>query len=107
MLHNPKWDRPNTEVQQTLLDAAALIEKHGHLKFDMGNTAKGFCISGAIAIAVKGDASLWMESMGAINIFLHKTPGNHYRLDVIRWNNALERTGDEVIAVLKDTAHAL
>lgn len=84
--------------QRALLEAADLIELHGHCK--RTRTLNGaFCVLGAITMAATGDP--WKISTGIAACdrfarFLGRSPAP--------WNNQPERTAKEVIEALRSAA---
>lgn len=118
MLYDPKWTKPLTKEQQNMLDAAKLIEDYGHIKNDMGSVTRGFCISGALREAAKLSSDnfkesfeLWSQSQRAVATFDQPSSDPFVRMgkvrELIEWNNAIGRTKEEVIAKLREVAHAV
>jgi hypothetical protein len=123
MLYDPNWKSPETKdkVIKALLDAAALIRKHGlakHVERDMNGA---MCIHGAIGIAVHGDIhtstkegvadTAWREVINYLDPN-HTFPyprgfaseSVHCRSrQLVEWNNAPQRTANEVIQALEHT----
>lgn len=109
MLYNKNWDQKSTTVKDTLNRAADLIEKYGHIKGQLGNVKIGMCAHGALFAAAGGG-----ENFYEVNVALGKHLGLRgigYRgvdyFDIPAWNNAPERTKEEVITAMRETADAL
>lgn len=111
MLQYPYWDKPN-QIRDDLLGAADVLEKHGHVKQKLYDSKTGrFCALGAIGQAAVGDATVSSASprvvaaANAMAEILDLPPITGYPIDspycgvnsVVRWNNAPERTAQEVI----------
>lgn len=86
-------------------NAADYIERYGHQKFDIGGCGRSACIWGAIAW---GNGKDWIDHnspvMYTVAKYLGYTDDMIGFAEVIVWNNAPERTADEVITVLRDVA---
>lgn len=94
------------EWAKILLKAAAAIEDHGHMKFDLGAPDRGFCLYGAISYAMFGDAmECYRHSGGKVYWTaadkVRKAAGVRDEMD---WNNAPERTKEEVVSTLRRAA---
>jgi len=106
------------DVRATLLAAADLIEKRGHIK-NFLETQDGFCVMGAINYALTGN-SRWTGDNGYANqesarlaaylglpfdsgLIEGQTSAQH---QCVLWNNAPERTAGEVISALRGAAYA-
>lgn len=117
MLYNPQHEKPLDEVSNLLLKAADLMEKGGHCKGILWRNG-AMCFMGAlynaqgtpveyspaIQEAVKRtseylglpcEARYW-SSMGKLVIDSNS---------VVNWNNAPERTGEEVVEAMRMTAY--
>lgn len=103
-------------ISDVLLDASNAIETYGHLKYDVGNEDRGFCIQGAIAYAVAGSTEDWeiyeTQEYEKAMLAVHRVITNNGPVDVMhgptgevcQWNNAHERTAEEAIAALRAAA---
>jgi hypothetical protein len=129
MLYDPNWKTNQIDQTETILQSAAdLIEKHGHLKNDLGDFTRGFCLRGALQQATLKAGVLDVHPMeinltGKVGKFLNLQkipdgdmeywtshgypPDTAYAHPAIVWNNAPERTKEEVVQALRDTANAL
>src|SRR6266853_1806600 len=97
MLWDPSKDKPIVdEVGECYLKAIGVIETKGWCKGSLMNVSGQVCMAGAIQLTTCS----WKERDDALR-FLHKTLGL-----VGPWNDAPERTKDEVIAKLKEAAYA-
>ena len=100
----PKVDHTPAELDEAsriLLRAAAILEEHGHCK---GRAQHGdsHCLSGAITVASFefGHWGLYHGHAAAMRRVVR------FLDDPIRWNDAPERTKDEVVAKLRAVALA-
>lgn len=109
----------NEPWRQTLLKAADVIRRRGHAKRVLEDTAGGVCIMGAINVALHNDASYApnipaaLEAGSKMSDYISRM-GWAVRPDyyfgepelqaAVNWNNALERTKEEVIATLEAAA---
>lgn len=95
--------KQSNPVSDVLRRAADLMELHGHCKFIRRNDAGSMCILGAIETAQDRynscDSSLTTQAARTIADVLNLE--NTSRGDVADWNNLPERTGEEVIAVMR------
>lgn len=86
-------------VSKSLLDAADYIEKHGHCKHMAKNSDGNACIVGALSIT-------WCLSscakVASYLVLCVETPV----VSITAWNDAPERTAEEVIAALRGAAVA-
>ena len=87
--------------RQVFLAAADLIEIHGHCK-GLRQRREGFCVLGAISQAATGDP--WKFDG-------HEEPCATFARQIgemlpAQWNNAPERTKEEVVSALRATAFA-
>jgi hypothetical protein len=115
MLYDPKWDVTPT-TKDILLKAADLIREYGLTKYHRGGNGEGFCIHGAISMAVTGEVYGGRESDTRQYCRLVKKYAKSKGIDTFNtydnygmadWNNRPERTKEDVIALLEDTANAL
>ena len=118
MLYNKDWAYKLNPVADVLFNAADLLEKHGHIKHERGNEHVGMCFLGALDTAQGrarysgGDTLLTYEAAEAVAQSLGlKLDVQHqesdYRHAMANWNNAGERTGQEVIDAMRSTASKL
>lgn len=99
MLYNQEWDK----ADPILMKAADLIEKHGHVKGHPGSEELGYCAIGAICAAdFSFDGMISIPNMFSRIDLLAKVVSSL----VPRWNDAPERTKEEVIAALRLAAVA-
>ena len=75
-----------------LLKAADLIEKHGHCKYVLRDKQGRFCIWGALIF------------VGVPCFSVEKRLQKYLGRDSITWNNAPERTAEEVVSTLRRVA---
>lgn len=113
--HLPKVDYTPAELDeasQLLLKGADLIETRGHHKGSYTDGTR-LCFRGALNMAASGGASAAYDLSGASDIasvrFLgrmrdrgHVLPGGW-----LKWNDAPERTADEVISAMRMVALGL
>jgi hypothetical protein len=116
MLYNQEWDKQTPTLMSKLLDTAAdLIEQYGHTKKQLYGKDGSMCFMGAIHRAedmvassgkiMRGEAA--EHVMKAMGMVAASYPGmdtyEFYRhrpdpvMTMVEWNNAPERTGQEVI----------
>lgn len=81
------------EWQRLLLRAANLIETHGHCKHVTRDAAGRYCLIEAIA---ECGVSGFRKATSAIDDAVGR--------DCIEWNNAPERTAEEVISTMRRVA---
>lgn len=120
MLYDPKWENnklPDTKT--ALLKAAELIRYNGLAKGTRRDAKGGYCIHGAVSMAIYNDPGHddydmeihgtrvvmshivnYMDSVGIDRLTSHS-------INAANWNNMPERTADEVIAVLEGAANAI
>lgn len=123
MLYNKDWEQPKINpVSDVLLKAADLIEQKGHTK-NARKTRNGFCFLGALE-EVQGtglatglvDTLLTYQASEAVAKMLGLSARNNfwltgreptfrdYRGSMAIWNNAPERTAQEVIDIMRKAA---
>lgn len=123
MLYDPKWAPPATEIklepwQEVLLKAADLIEECGLLQRALGGWNIGYCSVGAIRASTGMSLLTYASNNYALNYdayarVIYKLAnkiGGHMVSDeakIIVWNDRPGRTKEEVIAKLRETAHAV
>ncbi len=107
------------ECAEDLSKAAELIRIHGHAKHVLQNTNGAMCLRGALRMAIIREPFLLRESAG--DEFLRQRRAEAFVSDVVDpakcykewpedniiwWNNAIERTQDEVVLALEEAASA-
>lgn len=112
MLFNQDWDKANDNpVSKLLLGGAAMIEKHGHAKYILKDDKGSLCFMGAL-FAVQGYVP---EKAVEAAKATCKAVGISWNVDfpstsvgrIVDWNNAPERTGQEVIDAMRAAAYAV
>ena len=98
-------------VSALLLEAAQYIREHGHVKGSLHETDGRVCVVGAINMVHCGRAySLCDRAANENNFAARRAMRDFLGLtedyNLVSWNNALERTADEVIAALEGAACA-
>jgi hypothetical protein len=109
MLQNPNWDRPHANsVSELLLKGADLIEKHGHTKNNLYDDNGAMCFMGALWKAMDAwDIGLRIQAATSVKRVLGlPNPTRSMGLSpdisaVVDWNNAPERTAQEVIDAMR------
>lgn len=117
MLYNKDWAYQLNPVADVLLRAADLLETHGHTKGTRVDRRGRMCFLGALEVAqghqygyVPGerDGEVTVEAARVVAETLGLKPrindANDPRGCVVDWNNATERTGQEVIDAMRLTA---
>lgn len=121
MTVNPKFLDAEVmpHVGQLLLDAANVIRRDGHCKYVLTDKHGRVCLLGAIYAAVTGqpyyptirfvvDEPQKLNSLQTAWNAVARATGDAYPLwlghDLAEWNNAPERTAEEVISVLETAA---
>jgi hypothetical protein len=112
MLKRPEWDKPVEVNPLSKLYAAAAdaIEQKGHAKYALITDTGAMCIMGAINYVATGDACDYDNRLfqGDYNVRiiepLEQFTGGR---NPIGWNNAPERTKEEVVAMLRKAALVL
>ncbi|SRR5258706_1739766 len=98
MLWDPSKDKPIVdEIGKCYLKAIEVLEQRGWCKGKLINDQGQVCMAGAIQIATCNSYTLQRKAL----TLMHLTLGM-----ISRWNDAPERTKDEVIAKLKEAAYA-
>lgn len=112
MLYDPKWTPAETEIQlepwqQILLKAADILETHGWCQKSFGDYHHGFCAIGAIRAVT---AQPW-DKVGITDPDGRRAAMKLYRnirgQTIALWNDTYGRTKEEVIAKLREVAHAV
>lgn len=126
MLYNKDWAYQLNPVADILLKAADLLEQRGHTKWTRLDDVGRMCFLGAVEIAqghehgyalgghdgeITHEASRVVAQALGLKLRMddpRKLDGEHdYRGAVVDWNNATERTGQEVIDAMRLTASKL
>ena len=114
MLYNKDWERKSNPVSDLLYKAAALLEKHGHVRFSREDENGSMCFLGAMEAAEHGDvmagrpdSELVIQAAEAVIQTLGIKPreDRDARYPAVAWNNVPERTGQEVIDAMRLAAH--
>ena len=108
MLYNKDWDRvPSNPVSDLLMKAAGLIEKHGHTKGQLKDKNGSMCFMGAIWQETS-QIDLGLEAAKTTAMALGLGFDSHYKMGpssalwtMVEWNNAPERTAQEVIDAMR------
>lgn len=111
--HLPKVDHTPADLDDTsrrLLKAAALIETYGHAKMTVCDDGGRMCLRGAL-VAAQGrernvmelDAMNMDRCSQAADLRIAYVVGG----DSVGWNNAKERTAEEVISTMRRVALGL
>lgn len=123
MLYNKDWEHPvvYSEIGNVLLKAADLLEEYGHIKYIRRDMSGSMCFLGAlqeaqgILVTTGEDTPLTIAASAAVVKFLDLKPTNktarmyighdyYHAVLMAEWNNAEERTGQEVIDAMRQTA---
>lgn len=122
MLYDPKWEKQAETAQpepwrDLLLKAADLLEQRGHTKNQRQTATGEVCFLGALSLAMYGNPE--SADSGCIQDWRGISPcaendlsrafanvGNHLKQWPVHWNNAVNRTGAEVIATMRGVARA-
>lgn len=108
MLYDPKQN----PIVKTLYDAADLIDQRGLAKMVFEDAEGHLCMNGAIAKAKFGRADFWsltsaqideIEPIRAVLMKFLTKDGQKYN-DPSAYNNARERTKEEVVEALRGAA---
>lgn len=123
MLYDPKWTPAETEIQlepwqQILLKAADILEEKNWIQGEMDDRAGGYCMMGAMQVAIYGTTTIvqdayyghvekekdhhpvYIQGLGKLGAAISDIP-------VHEWNDRKGRTKAEVIAKLREVAHAV
>lgn len=93
------------DTAKILVDAANIVNQYGHFKRGPGNYSCGFCIAGAIEVAIKNGLTtrkighgyaevLWASAIGVLADYLH----THC---LTEWNDSPNTQTSDVISTLK------
>lgn len=101
-----QFTSPSTDAESVLLRAAEIIRERGLHKGSYGRAGKAVCAMGAIHEAECGywapaDRVFSTQAAMRLQMLLNETDE---RLDILRWNDAPDRTADEVVATLRAAA---
>ncbi len=106
----PEVETGVDEVGTLLERAADAIERFGHTKYKLGSKKEGFCLIGAIYYAHCGDAHSFsyapiiIQAIREVESILPNEDMYFNTPNLVTWNNRPERTRQEVIRILKETA---
>jgi hypothetical protein len=84
------------DVHEVLVKARNLIDREGHAKLTTGDSLRGRCIQGALGDAVGGDK--WDRYCAPLVVEAVRQMGFAHICAACSWNNAEERTKEEVLA---------
>ncbi len=112
MLYNKDWAYKLNPVADVLFRGADLLEKRGHVKHIRLDYDGRMCFLGALDVAqgypamvAHKDTDLTMEASEAVGRYLGLGRGViDFRSPMAIWNNQDERTGQEVIDAMRNTA---
>lgn len=103
-----------TQAQKDLLRAAEIIEERGHCKAMLEDELGRVCLVGAIHCAgLEGPEGSWERVWTALSVITRGIVGEDIdssrlidpsRVRLVRWNNAPERTQQQVIDRLREVA---
>jgi hypothetical protein len=94
----------STQVAQDLRAAAEVLRRDGWTRDTFTDDDGCHCVAGAVGV-VTGETYIdrWREAIVTLAVSRGLAP---WPLSVYRWNDAPERTADEVIAALEAAADA-
>lgn len=102
MLYDKNWDKPKVEVvpshRQVLLEAADLIEEKGWCQGMYNNRSGAMCMMGAIINAGRRHEHRYTSRA---HLRLIEAVGG---VAPVLWNDAPERTQEEVVSALRKAA---
>lgn len=104
MLYDTKWDKEVKvvdEVGQILLKMADYIEKHGWCQGRLENPCGAVCARGALFKVTTNPVYQNVEARLSKCVGGERDPVNN----VVNWNNAPERTKEEVVAMMRHAAY--
>lgn len=112
MLYDKRWDEAKPLVtdepwRDVLRRAADLVEQRGLAKNITCAADGSLCIRGALTVAAGRTARIPFWGDGPrhdVSAAADCAMLNYLRSDVVAWNNAPERTKDEVVAALRAAA---
>src|SRR5882672_7633267 len=106
MFYNPL--NVYNEIGQTLLKAADYIEEYGHHKGGYEWVSNSVCIFGAIGMVTVGTACIYSakgkQTEKNLAVRCERALYDKVRAHVPRWNDAAERTKEDVIGLLRKVA---
>jgi|SRR5882672_582031 len=118
MLYDPKNDYD--DIGKTLLKTADYLEEHGHCKGSFSDLQGRVCLYGALNIVIYGISNRHNMSVGRFNSLKTETVlwyscseaivEAHIKLtrdiegSVVDWNDAVDRTPDQVIDLVRFAA---
>lgn len=88
-------------VSVALLEAADYIEEHGHCKNMLHTDGGQVCAIGALCAVA--DFTILFSASDRVRSFLNLGHELHFN-PVVTWNNAPERTKEEVISAFREAA---
>jgi hypothetical protein len=107
MLYDPKWEAPAETKslerwRTTLLAAADYIEAYSLYKGSLRDySSRRMCTVGALAEVCSWEPRLAQEACHRLFCFLGDSV-----LSIVAWNDALERTTEEVVSAMRACANA-
>ncbi len=101
MLYDPKSEL--NLIGRKLYEAANYMDEHGHAKRILMDIEGRVCLLGAISMAVDGTKDGISDLVSQCENACAKHSGVSIGI-LVDWNNAPERTKDEVVNLLKETA---
>jgi hypothetical protein len=105
----------NEQMSDAMLKAADYIKEHGHAKLTLKDSEGRVCLLGALLTVTTGSAyggssaedRVADAAMDLLGMRLKEGNKPASAIDAIDWNNAEERTAEEVINLLKETGESL
>lgn len=101
---------------EVFTEAARLIETYGWRQGSNGDRERGFCMAGALMVAVgmpphgthlthPREAERWADVCAAVTGELVRTPGTHCQMGgLTTWNDRPDRKKTDVTAFLRELA---
>jgi hypothetical protein len=103
MLYNKNWDKKPNPISTLLNKAADLLVQTGHTKWTLIDSQGQMCANGAIYFAAESRHLDFYAGADALASYLKLGD----RRQIPAWNNAPERTGEEVIDAFRQAAKAM
>lgn len=104
MLYDPKWETKKADTvepwREVLLRAAELIQVRGHAKYALENKQGNLCVVGALCLAATGNS--YSHNAASTDALIRMDAACNG--DVLKFNNAPDRTIGEVIVALRNCA---
>lgn len=94
---------PQSKVAKILNGAADYIEKYGHCKGHFQDGTGACCTLGAMRLQTEYRIS-WAWGEGSVAAFSKHIKNGWGEAGIANWNDAPERTKEEVIAALREAA---